>query len=227
MTKSHNGKFFQIFFNFFSTNFEIELVPKELSAGYLCFMEFYEKNFSKIIKTPFIQRHGVTGFAFFSEIFFVFPLAPCYNNTTLEKAVTAMNILIIDGQGGGIGRQLVEQIKHEFPQALITGVGTNALAAQAMLKAGAHRSATGENAVVVACRTADIIIGPIGIAIADSLWGEITPTMALAVGQSSAARILLPMNLCNNYIAGVGRAPTSLLIRDCLDKIRSVLDDKG
>lgn len=138
-----------------------------------------------------------------------------------------MNVLIIDGQGGGIGRQLVEQIKTAFPEVLITGVGTNALAAQAMLKAGAHRTATGENAVVVACRTADIIIGPIGIAIADSLWGEITPTMALAVGQSNAVRILLPMNLCNNYIAGVEKSSTSLIIRDCLEKIRTILNEKG
>lgn len=138
-----------------------------------------------------------------------------------------MNILIIDGQGGGVGRQLVENIKKAFPEQTVTAVGTNALAAQAMLKAGADRTATGENAVVVGCRTADIIIGPIGMAIADSLWGEITPKMALAVGQSNAVRILLPMNLCSNYIAGVDRINTSAIIDDCIVKIREILSQKS
>lgn len=134
-----------------------------------------------------------------------------------------MNIVIIDGQGGGVGRQLVESIKKSFPEQVVTAVGTNALATQAMLKAGADRAATGENAVVVACRNADIIVGPIGIAIADSLWGEITPKMALAVGQSNAARIFLPMNLCGNYIAGVTRISTSAIIEDCIVKIGEIL----
>ena len=138
-----------------------------------------------------------------------------------------MNILIIDGQGGGVGRQLVENIKKAFPEQVITAVGTNALAAQAMLKAGADRAATGENAVIVGCRTADIIVGPIGIAIADSLWGEITPNMALAVGQSNAVRIFLPMNLCNNYIAGVERINTSAIIDDCVAKIQEFLSRKS
>ena len=138
-----------------------------------------------------------------------------------------MNILIIDGQGGGVGRQLVENIKRTFSEQVVTAVGTNALAAQAMLKAGADHTATGENAVIVGCRTADIIVGPIGIAIADSLWGEITPKMALAVGQSDAVRILLPMNLCNNYIAGVDRINTSTIIDDCIVKIREILSQKS
>ena len=138
-----------------------------------------------------------------------------------------MNILIIDGQGGGVGRQLIENIKKAFPEQVVTAVGTNALATQAMLKAGADRAATGENAVVVGCRTADIIVGPIGIAIADSLWGEITPKMALAVGQSNAVRVLLPMNLCSNYIAGVDRVNTSTIIEDCIAKIREILLQKS
>lgn len=137
-----------------------------------------------------------------------------------------MNILIIDGHGGGVGRQLVENIKKAFPNLLITAVGTNALASQAMLKAGADRTATGENAVVVGCRNSDIIIGPIGIAIADSLWGEITPSMALAVGQSNAVKLLLPMNLCNNYIVGVGKISTSAIIDDCIEKIKEILSQK-
>ncbi len=137
-----------------------------------------------------------------------------------------MNILIIDGQGGGMGRQLTESIKKAFPSVTITAVGTNALATQAMLKAGADYGATGENAVVVGCRTADVIMGPFGIVIADSLWGEITPTMAVAVGQSRAVRILLPVNQCNNQIAGVEDVSVGKLIQSSLDKIRKLMEQK-
>ena len=85
----------------------------------------------------------------------------------------AANVLVIDGQGGGLGRQLVAAIAAACPEAELTAVGTNSLAANAMLKAGAARAATGENAVVVNCRHADVIVGPIGIVIADALLGEI------------------------------------------------------
>lgn len=137
-----------------------------------------------------------------------------------------MNILIIDGQGGGMGRQLTEGIKKAFPAVTITAVGTNALATQAMLKAGADYAATGENAVVVGCRTADVIMGPFGIVIADSLWGEITPAMAVAVGQSQAVRILLPVNQCNNLIAGVEDVSIGKLIQSSLEKIRRLMEEK-
>ncbi|MEE1037649.1 MAG: DUF3842 family protein [Eubacterium sp.] len=136
-----------------------------------------------------------------------------------------MNILIIDGQGGGVGRQLIEKIKKIFPEDTITAVGTNAIAAQTMLKAGADRSATGENAVVVGCRKADIIIGPVGIAIADSLWGEITPKMAIAVAQSDAMRILLPMNLCDNFVVGTKNATVSQMVEEVLEKIHQLKAD--
>lgn len=137
-----------------------------------------------------------------------------------------MNILVIDGQGGGIGRQLVENIKKEFPAIKVTAVGTNVLATQAMLKAGADIGATGENAVVVGCRHADIILGPIGIVIVDSLYGEITSQMAIAVGQSQATRILLPMNLCSNYIVGIEKHTTSFLIEDCIHKIKEIFEKR-
>ncbi len=138
-----------------------------------------------------------------------------------------MNILIIDGQGGGVGSRIVQSVRENFPDVTLTAVGTNALATQAMMKAGAQRAATGENAVIVGCRTADVIIGPVGIAIADSLWGEITPAMALAVGQSTALRILLPMNLCSIYIAGAGKTATAQLIGDCIEKLREILAEKA
>ena len=88
-----------------------------------------------------------------------------------------MRVLIIDAQGGGVGRYLVAMIKQRLPQIEITAVGTNSTATTAMLKAGADHAATGENAVVVCCRKADVIIGPVGIVIADSLYGEITPAL--------------------------------------------------
>ena len=114
-----------------------------------------------------------------------------------------MRVLIIDAQGGGVGRYLVAMMKQRLPQIEITAVGTNSTATTAMLKAGADHAATGENAVVVCCRKADVIIGPVGIVIADSLYGEITPAMAKAVGQSLAKRILIPINHCDNMIVGV------------------------
>lgn len=128
-----------------------------------------------------------------------------------------MNILVIDAQGGGIGRQVIGAIRKNFPEQWITAVGTNSTAASAMLKAGADQAATGENAVVVCCRKADLIIGPIGIVIADALLGEITPVMAAAVGQSKAKRILIPVNHCDNYIVGVPDLSMAKLI-DCVIK---------
>ena len=123
-----------------------------------------------------------------------------------------MNILIIDAQGGGIGRQLVAAIRENLPEAEITAAGTNTAATAAMLKAGAHHGATGENAVVVGCRRADVIIGPVGIVIADALYGEVTPAMALAVGQSAAKRILIPVNHCDNVIVGAAALPMGAMI---------------
>ena len=136
-----------------------------------------------------------------------------------------MKLLVVDGQGGGIGRQLIEAIKSALPGAEIMAVGTNALATQTMIKAGAHHAATGENAVAVACRTADVIVGPIGIVIADSLWGEVTPGMALAISQSRAERVLLPTNLCSNYVAGVAPGSTGELIEDCVRRIAALMGE--
>ena len=116
----------------------------------------------------------------------------------------------------------MEGIKKALPDQTVTAAGTNALATQAMLRAGADHGATGENAVIVGCRRADIIVGPLGIVIADSLWGEVTPRMAVAVGQSRAARILLPMNLCDNYIAGVERNSAAALVEDCIARVREM-----
>ena len=138
-----------------------------------------------------------------------------------------MRILIIDGHGGQLGAQLVKAVSAQFPKAGLTVVGTNAVATAAMLKAGAETAATGENPVLVACRRADVILGPIGIVIADALQGEVTPRMAAAVGQADAVRILLPMNRCGNLVAGVQDASTKALIEDAVLKLRDVLAGQG
>ena len=122
-----------------------------------------------------------------------------------------LQVLVIDGQGGGIGRQLVQAIKAACPSAAITAVGTNSAATAAMLRAGADSAATGENAVLVGCRRADVILGPIGIVMADALLGEITPAMAQAVAQSDARRILIPANRCDTLVVGVS-APIGTLV---------------
>jgi len=132
-----------------------------------------------------------------------------------------MRILVIDGQGGGMGRQLVQGIKAACPNAHIRAVGTNSAATSNMRKAGPDEAATGENAVVVGSRWAEVIVGPIGIVIADSLYGEITPAMALAVGQSSARRVLIPVNHCDNLVAGVGEQPLGRLIDSAVALIGS------
>lgn len=125
----------------------------------------------------------------------------------------SMNILIIDAQGGGIGRQLIAAIRENIQDAVITAVGTNTTATAAMLKAGADRAATGENAVVVNSRKADVIIGPIGIVIADAMLGEITPRMANAVAQSDARRLLIPVSHCDNVVVGVNTLNIGKLIQ--------------
>lgn len=133
-----------------------------------------------------------------------------------------MNILVIDAQGGGIGKQVVAAIKQNMPEMEIIAVGTNSAATTAMLKAGADHAATGENAVIVGCRRADVIVGPVGIVIADSLYGEITPAMALAVGQSNARRLLIPVNHCDNFIVGVSDLSLGKLIESVISEIRKM-----
>lgn len=133
-----------------------------------------------------------------------------------------MNMLIIDGQGGQLGGQMIKAIRSQFDYVDITAVGTNAVATATMLKAGANQAATGENPVIVACRKTDVIIGPIGIVIADALMGEVTPKMAMAVGQADAVRILLPVNKCDNLIAGVSNLTMAVLIEDVIKKLKNL-----
>ena len=138
-----------------------------------------------------------------------------------------MKILVIDGQGGRLGSRLLESIRKTCPEAELLAVGTNSLATQCMLGTNcANQLATGENAVIVACRTADIIVGPIGIAMADSMMGEISPAMANAVASANAYRILIPMNLCNTYIAGVIKG-SSAILEDAIEHIRQLMEQEN
>ena len=138
-----------------------------------------------------------------------------------------MNILVIDGQGGRLGRKLMEGIRKTCPQAVITAVGTNSIATENMMNSKcADHLATGENAVIVGCRKAQIIVGPFGIATADALLGEITPAMANAVASSPAYRVLIPMNLCNTYIAGVTPGSAAIL-EDAMRHIRQLAEKEG
>ncbi|MCC8060295.1 MAG: DUF3842 family protein [Clostridiales bacterium] len=134
-----------------------------------------------------------------------------------------MDILVIDGQGGGCGKQIISALKKDKTiQATVTAVGTNSAATAAMAKAGADRIATGTNPIVVCSARADVIIGPIGIVIADSMMGEITAKAARAVADSRAIRLLLPMNQCDNIVVGVPDASLKTTIPALLDKLHEL-----
>ena len=138
-----------------------------------------------------------------------------------------MRVLIIDAQGGGIGKLLVSAVKKAFPSDVVTAVGTNSMASSAMRKAGADFTATGENAVVVNCRRADVILAPIGVVIADAMLGEITPAMALAAGQSPAKRILLPIAHCDNMVVGTKELGMGQLVQEAVERLKAVYEGCG
>lgn len=133
-----------------------------------------------------------------------------------------MKIMVIDGQGGRMGKSIVEQIKTAFPEDEILAIGTNSIATAAMLKAGADAGATGENPAIVGSRTADIIIGPMGIVIADSLLGEITPDMAVAIGRSEAKKILIPVNRCQHFVVGCEERPFGEYVKLAAEEVRKI-----
>lgn len=134
-----------------------------------------------------------------------------------------MNVVVIDGQGGGVGRMLVERIKRELPDLPVTVLGTNAVATANMLKGGADSGATGENPIVYNSPSADVILGPLAIVISNSLLGEITPAMARAVGESKARRILLPVNRCNNHVVGIVDRPFGEYIEMAMAELKNIV----
>ena len=136
-------------------------------------------------------------------------------------------VVIIDGQGGRMGRALVEEIQKLCPGQPLLALGANTTATAAMMKAGAAMGATGENPVLVACRDADLLIGPIGIVIADSLLGEITPAMAAAIGQSRAQKILIPVSgssYCRHILVGTQNLPMNEYIHLAAEEAAAYLN---
>ncbi len=127
-----------------------------------------------------------------------------------------MKILVIDGQGGKIGKAVIEGLIAELPKAHIVAVGTNSVATAAMLKAGAHAGATGENPAVVNSRDSDVIVGPIGIIIANALYGEVTPALATAVSGSGAVKVLIPAAKCKVIVAGTEDLPLARYVADAI-----------
>ena len=138
-----------------------------------------------------------------------------------------MRVLIIDGQGGKIGASLIAALRDCNAQCEIVAVGTNTMASAAMMKAGADKSATGENPIVVMSARADIIAGPMGIIAANSLLGEITPRAALAVSESEAKKILIPMNKCHIAVAGIKELTISEYIECAVRMICELLESAG
>ncbi len=136
-------------------------------------------------------------------------------------------VMIVDAQGGGLGKQLIGGIKKILPEAYVIAIGTNSTATGAMLKAGADEAATGENAVRVAARKADVIVGPIGMVIADAMLGEITPEMARAIAQADAKRIMIPFSNCDNFIAGVSDFSMGKLMADAIAQLRKYLTNNA
>ena len=134
-----------------------------------------------------------------------------------------MDIVIIDGQGGGFGRALIEALRAGGVTQEIVAVGTNALATSAMLRAGASAGATGENAVIVNAARARILAGPIGLVMANSMLGECSPAMARAVAESPAHKVLIPVAKCGAHIAGLPERPLAQYIADAAELIRGLL----
>ncbi len=138
-----------------------------------------------------------------------------------------MTFYVIDGQGGGIGRSLIERLRAELPQAQIVAVGSNAMATASMLKAGATAGATGENAVVYCCgraREQDVIAGPIGIVLANAMLGELTPKMAQAVSESRAYKVLIPAPASRSHalIAGVEEKTLAQYLEDAVTILKGM-----
>ncbi len=134
-----------------------------------------------------------------------------------------MRIAVVDGQGGGIGRAIVERIRKEFPGITITALGTNATATGQMLRAGADEGATGENAIVHNMQHVDVVMGVIGILNANSMMGELSPAMAVAIGGSHTYKILLPINRCHIHVVSVKDIPLSVHLDNAVEALREYI----
>lgn len=132
-----------------------------------------------------------------------------------------MRIAVVDGQGGGIGKSLVEKIKGRFQSRVeVVALGTNAVAASLMIRSGADDGASGENAILVNAGKVDLIVGTLGIISANSMLGELTPAMARGISESPARKILIPLNRCNLFVTGGDDVTLPQHIEEVLDKIQ-------
>ncbi|HAG06984.1 MAG: hypothetical protein XD69_0701 [Clostridia bacterium 62_21] len=136
-----------------------------------------------------------------------------------------MRVIVIDGQGGGIGKLLVEKLRRALPgeEVEIIALGTNAVATAAMLKAGANDGATGENAVVQTVSRADVVVGTLSVVVAHGMMGEITPAMAEAVARSPASKILLHLNRAGVEIVGASAEPLPHLVDMLVERVKTHL----
>lgn len=160
-----------------------------------------------------------------------FPICPdfwYYISVKAHLGESGLNVAVVDGQGGGIGRAIIEKlVKQGVPDLQIIALGTNAVATSNMLKAGAHRGATGENAIVRNVAEADLVVGCIGIIVANSMMGELTPTMAEAIATSKARKLLLPVLKCGIEVIGVGAEPLPQLIDLLVQRIVEIAKGKA
>ena len=135
-----------------------------------------------------------------------------------------MKILVVDGQGGRLGKLLVEGVKTRLPRAQVYALGTNSIATSTMLKAGADFGATGENPVIRGVMDADAVLGPVGIVVAHAILGEVTPAMAEAVGGCRARKFLVPMNSCGVVVAGVKDQPLPVYVSQAVEQMAEALE---
>lgn len=137
-----------------------------------------------------------------------------------------MKIVIVDGQGGRLGKLLVEEVRQQLPQAQIYALGTNSIATATMLKAGADFGATGENPVVRGVMDADAVLGPVGIVVAHAILGEVTPAMAEAVGGCRAKKFLVPMNNCGVLVAGIKEQSLPAYVKQAVLEMKKELEER-
>ena len=136
--------------------------------------------------------------------------------------MSMLRVAVIDGQGGGVGKALVEGLRSGFGREIhIIALGSNSIATSQMMKAGADEGATGENAVATNAGRVDVIMGALGILSADAMLGEITPAMAAAVGRSDAEKILIPLNRCNLTVAGIKEMSFSEYVEDAIHRLQT------